>query len=317
MFKVEERKFGPHTKLKLVNARSKEYVAIIPGYGANLNELVLANKTGRHSIIDSDLSYAGLTESQWFKGAKLIPFPNRVNNGEYRFAGKKYLLPKNFPSQAHAIHGLVYNKSFNVNKVHTKKDSASIDLEYCYDNEVKGYPFGLRIIIRYLFSERGLVCNTEVENISDGKIPFGDGWHPYFKTYGKVDNLFLELPSKKIICIDKRMIPTGEKIISNKFSALRRIEKEEFDTGFLLPVKEGVATTKIFDSEKEIEICAWQDTGKMKYNYLQIFIPPSRKSIAVEPMTCNTDAFNNKEGLIVLDPGQTFKASYGVYIRKH
>ena len=53
----------------------------------------------------------------------------------------------------------------------------------------------------------------------------------------------------------------------------------------------------------------------MKYNYLQVFIPPLRNSIAIEPMTCNTDAFNNKEGLIILEPDQQFKASYGVSIK--
>lgn len=41
--------------------------------------------------------------------------------------------------------------------------------------------------------------------------------------------------------------------------------------------------------------------------YLQIYTPSHRKNIAIEPMTCATDAFNNKYGLLELDAKETFK----------
>ncbi len=47
---------------------------------------------------------------------------------------------------------------------------------------------------------------------------------------------------------------------------------------------------------------------------LQVYILPARNSVAVEPMTCNIDAFNNHDGLIVLEAGQDFKAEYGVKV---
>ncbi|MCB0643138.1 MAG: hypothetical protein KDC44_15925, partial [Phaeodactylibacter sp.] len=49
-----------------------------------------------------------------------------------------------------------------------------------------------------------------------------------------------------------------------------------------------------------------------KYNFLQVFTPDHRQSIAIEPMTCNVDAFNNREGLIVLKPGEAHAASFGL-----
>ncbi|MGB0929923.1 MAG: hypothetical protein ACPGVB_04055, partial [Chitinophagales bacterium] len=48
------------------------------------------------------------------------------------------------------------------------------------------------------------------------------------------------------------------------------------------------------------------------FPYFQIYIPPHRKSIAIEPMNCNIDAFNNGEGLTLLKVGQTWKGSFGV-----
>ena len=47
------------------------------------------------------------------------------------------------------------------------------------------------------------------------------------------------------------------------------------------------------------------------FNYLQLYIPPDRSSIAIEPMTCSVDAFNNGDGLIILEVAEVIKASCG------
>ena len=44
------------------------------------------------------------------------------------------------------------------------------------------------------------------------------------------------------------------------------------------------------------------------------YIPPDRSSIALEPMTCKANAFNNGDGLITLAPGESFEGSFGVYV---
>ena len=79
--------------------------------------------------------------------------------------------------------------------------------------------------------------------------------------------------------------------------------------------KEGIAITELYDPQRDLRIVLWQETGKRKYNYLQIFTHPSRMSIAIEPMTCNIDAFNNKEGLITLKSDESFKACYGIRLK--
>jgi aldose 1-epimerase len=37
-----------------------------------------------------------------------------------------------------------------------------------------------------------------------------------------------------------------------------------------------------------------------------------RRSIAVEPMTCAPNAFVSGDGLVVLDPGETHTAAWGI-----
>ena len=312
MFKVQKEPLGKFTKLKLLNTKTGEFIAIIPQFGANINELVL-NKNGKSfSVIKGDENYENLIKNRWFKGAKLIPFPNRINGGVYLFHRRKYHLPVNFPAQNHAIHGLIYNKVFDIEKISERKESVKVVLKYVYDKEITGYPFCFEVKIHYALTPKGFECSTVIRNISKEKLPVGDGWHPYFTTGNKIDNLWLKLPSKRRIKVNKRMIPTGEKVLFDKFSVLTKIKNCKLDTGFVLPKEEGIASTKLYDEKKNITIIVWQQTGKMKYNYLQVFIPPLRNSIAIEPMTCNTDAFNNKEGLIILEPDQQFKASYGV-----
>ncbi|MBL7825649.1 MAG: hypothetical protein JNJ57_03390, partial [Saprospiraceae bacterium] len=41
-----------------------------------------------------------------------------------------------------------------------------------------------------------------------------------------------------------------------------------------------------------------------KFPFFQVFTPPHRESIALEPMTCNVDALNNEQGLISLKSGK-------------
>jgi len=59
----------------------------------------------------------------------------------------------------------------------------------------------------------------------------------------------------------------------------------------------------------------WLDEG---FDYLQVFtgdtLPDAvrRRSAAVEPMTCPPDAFRSGRDLIVLEPGQTWRGSWGV-----
>ncbi|RKY52597.1 MAG: hypothetical protein DRP89_07440 [Candidatus Neomarinimicrobiota bacterium] len=315
MFKIIKERFGKFTKIKIENSDTLEYISIIPEFGGNVNEIVLGKEGKIYSILDGYITPLELVKHDYFKGAKLIPFPNRIEDGKYSFNGKDYQLPINKPDENHAIHGFVWNKKLTLQKKESRDKYASVQFKYIYDRTLPGYPFKTRLrITYYLITEKGFKCTTEIKNIDSCKIPIADGWHPYFKTSGKVDELMLKIPAKYKTDVDLRMIPTGERSLFNEYVQLAKIGDTEFDTGFPITQNDGSVTTEIYDPKIDLKIKIWQDTGKGKYNYLQIYIPPSRKSIAIEPMTCKINGFNNKEGLIVLPPNESFKASYGVSI---
>jgi len=315
MFELKEQTTNDIKHLKVTNTNTQEYMSIISEFGAVVNELVLTKSDQNYSIINGCSSYSELIANEMYKSAKLIPFPNRIKDGKYNYSGKNYQLHINHPAENHALHGFIYDKEFVVNDVAINEDSAIIELEYFYNGFIPGYPFKFSTNITYaLTREIGFKCTTKVRNIDDRPLPFGDGWHPYFKFEKKVDELMLKIPSTQKVEVDNRMIPTGEVIPFEQFQQPEKIGDTNFDTGFILNQDKRSATTEIYDPEQDVKIVIIQETGERKYNFLQVYIPPSRDSIAIEPMTCNTNALNNKDGLIILEPNEEFYASYGVFL---
>lgn len=313
MFKVKQDKLGRFDRYTIANITTNEKVVVIPEFGANIMEIVLSKNSKLFSILDGDTGYNELLSNCCYKGAKLIPFPNRINNGEYKFGGGKHKLYINQKDENNAIHGLVYNKPFIVNNIIESKSAATLNLEYSYNSSNEGFPFSFELILQYTLSNNGLDINTSVVNTGYSNMPFGDGWHPYFRLNRKVDDLYLQIPSNKRIIIDSRMIPTGKIITDERFEKINKIGSYDFDDGYIIEGNNR-AVTKIVSIEENVAISVWQDSDYDSYNFLQIYIPPHRNSIAIEPMTCKTDAFNNNDGLIILKPNHKFKGSYGVFL---
>lgn len=313
MFEVKRDAFGPNERYVLLNQKTKEYVSVIPSFGGHVNELILKKKGVLFSIIDGPKTIEELIANPYYKSAKLIPFPNRIKNGKYVFKERTYQLPINHIAENHAIHGLLYNKPFLVKKMENSNSSALLELEYCYSGELEGYPFSFLLQLEYTFTINGLKINTAVINQGNSEMPFADGWHPYFSFQETVDDLSILIPDSKIIEVDHRMIPTGNKTKNVNFSKLSKINDQLFDTTFISETDD-TATTQLYSSKKNVRIHVWQETGLNKYNFVQIYIPPDRRSVAIEPMTSNTDAFNNGEGLIILKPCDVYTNSCGVYL---
>ena len=134
----------------------------------------------------------------------------------------------------------------------------------------------------------------------------GFGWHPYFALTENAEDMALSLPEAERVEIDQRMIP--KKLVP--FNAWRRSAKlgEAFlDTCFKASAKGRYKMTLKGEKDK---LTMSADTAT--FPYFQVFTPPHKKSVALEPMTCNIDAFNNHEGLVTLQPGGIWKGAFFV-----
>ncbi|MCX6180842.1 MAG: aldose 1-epimerase [Bacteroidetes bacterium] len=314
MYKIEHNTFGALTEIKIKNELSGEYVSIIPGFAATINGLVLNAGNKKYEVVDGCKSYDELMSEgkNKFKGTKLFPFPNRINKGEYLFEGKSYQLNVNFPNEGNAIHGLVCESAFEILSESNNNKEASVTLQYISNGKDKGYPFKYKLTVVYVLNDKGFSCKTIAENIDAVAIPIGDGWHPYFKLGGKVDELSVQIPSAQIVLVNDKMIPNGLTSESDQFTKSTKIANHQFDTCYKLEEKEGIQKVELINESEKIKLQVWQESGKNKYNFVQIYTPPSRDSIAVEPMTCMPDAFNNKHGLITLQPSEIVNFSFGV-----
>ena len=251
------------------------------------------------------------SHSTFFRSAKLSPYPNRIRKGKYSFGGNEYQFNCNFPQEGNSIHGIVYNKSFQVVKAECEGEKALLVMALDYDGTEEGCPFHYKLTVEYFIEPNKLKCKTIIRNTDSKKIPIGDGWHPYFTLAKQIDELQLQLPESFVLS-DNELV-SG--INHSYFYSPKKIGSGHFDTCFKLSENKIRGEITLTDAENNFSLSVWQECGENKYNYFQLYTPPSRKSISIEPMTCPPDAFNSKEGLMILEPGQEIELSFGFEIR--
>ncbi len=319
MYILKKSNIGDYKTIKLVNENTNEFVEIMSGFGAGINDFQLNINNKLLSVIDGYKSSQEIKDCHLttFKSSKLSPYSNRIKNGQFTFNNVFYQLDINFPSENHSIHGLLHDKDFEILDTKLTENEAIIELFNTYCGEQSGYPFNYSINVRYLFKDMSVSCETIIQNLSDTPIPIGDGWHPYFTTGTPVDELYLRMPSKQVVDIDKNnMIPNGEFLPFSEFIKMEKISDRFIDSSFSVKSANVLFRTSLFDPSKNLMIKVWNETGFRKYNYIHLYIPPHRKSIAIEPTSSPPNSFNSETDLIVLRPKEKISLSWGVEVEK-
>jgi len=314
MFSIIREDFFGVEKLRLFNILTGEYVSILPAWGGNINELVLLNNSLLHPIIAGDTSIESLSGNpvNFYRGAKLSPFPNRIEVGKYTFQDRVYTLDRN--NGAHSLHGLLWNLPFIITHEESTTDFAEVELIYDYISNYSGYPFSYSISILFRLEPSQLSCFTTIQNTGGKTMPIGDGWHPYFSMNKKIDSLTLKLPDCKQLEMDA-YIPTGNYVSSDFFQPEISLKDLMLDHCFELSATDGIVETEIIDRDNAQKIVVWQECSDIGYAFIQIYTPPDRMSIAIEPMTCAPNSFNNKKGLIELEPNEHIHLSFGIQLK--
>lgn len=314
MYTISSESFGDFEKIILKNSVTGEYISIVPGFGCNINEVVLNNGVRNFNVVYADTNLEEFVINKGYKSCILLPYPNRIKLGTYTFEGSTFRLPTN--DAPNSLHGLLLYKPFEVIHASADENGAQLNVRYRYEKDHEGYPFNFDTEIHLTFNHLGLTKNTIVTNTSEGNIPIGDGWHMYFQGESLLDNCTLHFAGEKILVADAALIPTGVTKDFTEFNQPTFIGTKVFDDCFIISQNQPIAEVVFTDPAIDLSVTAWQETGNRKYNYLQIYTSVDRKSIAIEPMTCQPDAFNNKEGLIVLTPNETIQWACGIRVTK-
>ncbi|MEO8720631.1 MAG: aldose 1-epimerase [Ginsengibacter sp.] len=315
MFSIEKKSEAGFEKIILKNDVTNNYASILPSCCAMLHEFVVEENNEKINVIDSYQSYKEYEQElmeKGCKGCKLSPFVCRLNESTYTFGNKKYFIQKSLPAK-HALHGVLYDRSFTILAESANELNASVTMKYEYRAEDPGYPFDYDCIVTWqLEAENKLTVTTECVNQDKGLIPMQDGWHPYFTLSDSIDELSLEFQSKNMVEFNDELIPTKRFIEYQKFSSLEKLGNTFLDNCFTLDTQECQPLCVLRNVQKNIEVQFFPDES---YPYLQIYTPPHRKSIAIENLSGVPDGFNNKIGLITLEAGQSalFKTSYKIH----
>jgi len=276
------------------NDKLNFHSSIYPNLGATLQQL----STNGIEIIDGITNNEnGLkTYKNKYNSSFLFPFPSRIPAGKYSFQNNIFELECNEQTLNNALHGHIYNKKFFIFKKETTKNLASITFTYSDSGNTKGFPFPYQIEITYVFTSKKLTVNFQILNIGNSSFPFGLGWHPYFKTED-LNNSILDFNSDFQISFNKKMMPEGE--IPLKYNFPFKIASQQLDDGFILKKSKATINTKEYNAQLQF-------SSKTPNSFLQVYTPPNRESIAVEPMTCAPNCFNNKNGLLTLNPNESY-----------
>lgn len=306
MFKHLTEAFGTYTKHILTDEAGANYLAFVPGFGSCVLELRLNGV----SLLDGYHTPAELEANRWAKNTVLFPFPNRLSDGAFTWDGMTYQFPINEPISGTALHGFGQDKPMQAYDFKMDAAQARADCRYSDAGAQDYYPFPFTFSIHFVLRQGALDIEMRFKNDGQADLPAGLGWHPYFTLAPKIDEMSMQMPDTELVGVDERMIPTGKKYPYNDFTTMRPIGATVLDNCFAIPVQDGKFEMVLAGSAGTMRY--WQETGLGKCNFVQVFTPPDRQAIALEPMTCSPDAFNNGEGLARLKYGEVLTARFGV-----
>lgn len=295
-FDVQIHGEGDQRRIILIDEQSGTHAEIF-GFGAMLNAFSLQTTNGLLNIIDgfNDPKDAIAEVTNGFKSTKLSPFVCRLRDGKYQFNEQSYQLER-FYLGKNAIHGLLYDAIFSVDEQGSNAEKAWVKLSYNYTGTDKGYPFNYSLSVTWtLHTNNQLTVTSTATNHHHIAVPFCDGWHPYFKTEGDLNEAVLKFNTNRMLVFDEGLLPTGAEQLDERFINGTTLAGIQLDNCFVLPKNsKGFCTLET----KQVRISIEPDET---YPYLQVYTPEHRKSIAIENLSAAPDAFNNGKGLIMLE----------------
>ncbi|HEY7891743.1 MAG TPA: aldose 1-epimerase family protein [Solirubrobacteraceae bacterium] len=289
-----------------------DYRAVVVEVGAGLRCLEYQER----ALLDG---YGAEEICEGARGQLLIPWPNRVEDGRYRFEGSDRQLSISEPERNCAIHGLVRWVPWTV----LEREQARIVLGTRLHPH-PGYPHVLDLRIDYrLNADAGLEMQLGAVNLGADPAPFGFGMHPYLTAgTSTIDSCELELPADRWLPTDDRGIPRSSPLplLGSEFDfrSPRQLGGTEIDFAFcdLRRDDHGRATLTLRDPESGHASSLWVDSS---IGWIEIFTGdhlPSRRreGLGVEPMSCPPNALASGEDLLILQPGESHTAAWGISV---
>ncbi|SDY24064.1 Acetyl esterase/lipase [Modestobacter sp. DSM 44400] len=270
--------------------------------GGGLRRLVV----GGWDVLDG---YPAGTVPAGRRGGVLLPWPNRLRAGRWRWADRDLQLDVVSPESPNAIHGLVSAQPWSL--LASSQDGVTVGTLV---EPRSGYPFRLAAAVDYRLAPEQLTVTVRVRNAGDADAPFGVGMHPYLHVgaaeEGGLADAELTVPARTALDVDGGL-PVGTRRAFD--GAVGRIGDRELDDPVtdLVRDDDGWARVRLRGPAGALELAV-----DGSWPWLQVYsgdtLPSGqrRRSLAVEPMTCPPNALANEVDLVVLTPGETWSGTW-------
>ena len=251
------------------------------------------------------------------RGQLLVPWPNRVRDGRYRWDGRDLQLPLTEPGAGNAIHGLLRWTSWKP----LDRDEHRIVVGATVWPQ-PGYPFHLGVSAEYELRDDGLAVTVTATNLGDRGAPYGVGQHPYL-TVGtdRVDDAVLTIAAGTWLRADDRGTPVATEPVAGSeydFRSGRTIGAQALDTAFAELERDGSgrAVVRLAHPSGRHGTSVWLGEGA---HFVQVYTGDTltetdrrRRGVAVEPMSCPPDALRSGRDVVALEPGATHTLDWGL-----
>lgn len=234
---------------------------------------------------------AGAVDALLTASFPLVPFCNRIPNGQFVFDGRTVALPPNLQGHSHPLHGQGWRAPWTVERVEGG------EAVLAFDHVSGDWPWSYRAEQAFELRETGVRVTLTVINTGEEVMPAGLGFHPYFPAR----------PSERLTAfndgvwlIDADVLPTvrhegawgrdwaagapvaGHALIDHCYTSWNQ------RAVLSAPGRPDTVVTASPD-------CAW----------LHVYVPPGESYYCVEPCASRPNPFGDGEtGMVALRPGE-------------
>jgi aldose 1-epimerase len=112
-------------------------------------------------------------------GFPLVPFSNRVGGARFEWKGQLVRLAQNFPPEPHAIHGVGFERPWQVQA--RTANSVLLAMKHHPDD---AWPWGFEARQRLTVGDDSLTLDLSATNLESEPVPLAIGHHPYLPRAG-------------------------------------------------------------------------------------------------------------------------------------
>ena len=222
----------------------------------------------------------------------MIPFSNRIENSQFRFAGATVNLLENVAGTRHAIHGHGWQAAWHV--THSNETTCSL----AYRREATDdWPWRYEGRQSFEIAGNTLRLTLAIRNLAGTPMPCGLGFHPFFPTR---DHARLQLEAKRVWKGSVRDFPREPVEVPNHLSFAD------------VPLSDRIGTDHCFDGWQRLATLSFEPAthvivleGCEATGFVIVYIPGG-DYFCVEPVTHAVNAMNLADpataGLWALEP---------------